>query len=226
MRVHILTLIIILSCRSPLAACCHWEPSPFDDVPRGHWAYGALTQLQNGSLLPCGWSGPRDYSKKILNRYQAAILTAKATERAVMFHRNGRSIRAGDLATLGALATEFERDLGLLQISGTSMKRDVIRLLEEQVANDEHCLPDLGPLLMRLERHIHETDPRREPAPSPPPSNRWRVPERYAIVAPAYVFPTPRPALKLFFALTVALACMAGAACAGRCTTRMLMPIA
>src|SRR5690606_41434726 len=69
-----LLVIVLWAAASPADA------NPFGDVPAGHWAYGALEQLADASLID-GYSSGFFTGARRLTRYEMALSVAGALSR-------------------------------------------------------------------------------------------------------------------------------------------------
>lgn len=81
--------------------------NPFADVPKGHWAYGSLTRLEQDHIL----SGGKDYDgNKIITRYEMAQLVGAA-----LAHKNEYSADVKQ-NVLPQLTEEFAEELNNLGV--------------------------------------------------------------------------------------------------------------
>ena len=91
--------------------------NPFADVPKGHWAYGSLTRLEQDHIL----SGGKDYDgNKIITRYEMAQLVGAA-----LAHKNEYSADVKQ-NVLPQLTEEFAAELNNLGV----------RIAKLEAAND------------------------------------------------------------------------------------------
>ena len=82
--------------------------NPFDDVPKGHWAYSAINQLVKDGVIG-GYSNGTFNGDKPVTRYEMAVIVGKA-----MSNSNKAAVEkatAEDRAALEKLETEFSTEL-------------------------------------------------------------------------------------------------------------------
>lgn len=102
----------------------------FANLPRGHWAYGAIAQAARSDLIP-GFEDP-NWGNHPTNRYQVAVLVSRMLQKAQDHKTHGRSISSDDVSNLESLTIEFADELALLNVKVStledtvaSLKRDV-----------------------------------------------------------------------------------------------------
>ena len=100
----------------------------FTDVPRTHWAYDAIQSAVDAGILQ-GYDG-KFHGKRLLNRYQMAVITAKLLNKAGNA-TGGRAVN-GDvqkmIANLEALTIEFADELALLNVKVSTLEDTVAEL--------------------------------------------------------------------------------------------------
>jgi hypothetical protein len=109
--------------------------APFTDVPRTHWAYDAIQSAVDAGILQ-GYDGKFD-GKKLLNRYQMAVITAKLL--AKTGSATGAPAMTGDvqkmIANLEALTIEFADELALLNVKVSTLENTVAELRNAKACN-------------------------------------------------------------------------------------------
>jgi hypothetical protein len=109
--------------------------APFTDVPRTHWAYDAIQSAVDAGILQ-GYDGKFD-GKKLLNRYQMAVITAKLL--AKTGSATGAPAMTGDvqrmIANLEALTIEFADELALLNVKVSTLEDTVAELRNAKACN-------------------------------------------------------------------------------------------
>ena len=95
--------------------------NPFSDVPRGHWAYDAVTQLAADGVIE-GYGDGTFLGNRNITRYEMAQMVAKALARAP---KDGT-----DRAALDRLAAEFADELSNLgvRVSGLEKYADRVKI--------------------------------------------------------------------------------------------------
>ena len=96
-KIIIVTLIALTMAATGFAA------QTFSDVPRGHWAYDAVSKLAKANLIE-GYDDGTFRGDKSMNRYEFAILTVKAIDR---FDRADEMQKR----TIDQLSAEFAAEL-------------------------------------------------------------------------------------------------------------------
>ena len=76
--------------------------NPFSDVPAGHWAYDAVSQLAQDGIVD-GYGDQTFQGDKNITRYEMAQMVAKAMAKA----NSGAKVSGADKAALDKLAAEF-----------------------------------------------------------------------------------------------------------------------
>ena len=109
--------------------------APFSDVPRTHWAYDAIQKAVDAGILQ-GYDG-KYHGKRLLNRYQMAVIVAKMLDRMKGMPTGGGGM-SGDvrkmIANLEALTIEFADELALLNVKVSTLE-DSFTELKNQVDN-------------------------------------------------------------------------------------------
>lgn len=100
----------------------------FTDVPRTHWAYDSIQAAVEAGILQ-GYDG-KFHGKRLLNRYQMAVITAKMLDKV----GKGGAIAGSDpevkrmIANLEALTIEFADELALLNVKVSTLEDTVAEL--------------------------------------------------------------------------------------------------
>ena len=90
--------------------------NPFSDVPQGHWAYDAVSQLAADGVID-GYGDGTYQGDKTITRYEMAQMVAKA-----MAKENSAS--AADKALIDKLAAEYADELNNLGVRVTNLERN------------------------------------------------------------------------------------------------------
>ena len=88
--------------------------NPFSDVPRGHWAYDAVTQLAADGVIE-GYGDGTFLGNRNITRYEMAQMVAKALARAPQ--------GSTDRAALDRLAAEFAEELNNLGVRVAELEK-------------------------------------------------------------------------------------------------------
>ncbi len=107
----LLTTTLILGAASTTFAAAN----PFTDVPRGHWAYDAVTQLAADGIIE-GYGDGTFLGNRNITRYEMAQMVAKALARAPKATGNNR-------ADLDRLAAEFADELNNLGVRVSELEK-------------------------------------------------------------------------------------------------------
>lgn len=112
-----------------LAGALAAAPDPFSDVPRTHWAYGAVKAAMDAGVLE-GHDG-KFMGDKLVNRYQMAQVVARLLKAA----GSGKALEPYAVKNLEDLSIEFADELALLNTkvatleeSFTALRGDVDKL--------------------------------------------------------------------------------------------------
>ena len=89
--------------------------NPFSDVPRGHWAYDAVTQLAADGVIE-GYGDGTFLGNRNITRYEMAQMVAKAL---------ARNPQGTDRAALDRLAAEFAEELNNLGVRVSELEKYV-----------------------------------------------------------------------------------------------------
>lgn len=98
--------------------------APFADVPANHWAYDAIQKCVDAGILQ-GFDG-QFHGKKLLNRYQVAVIVAKMLDR-----QTGKPIAGKDgkgVENIEALTIEFADELALLNVKVSTLEDSFVEL--------------------------------------------------------------------------------------------------
>ena len=102
--------------------------APFSDVPRTHWAYDAIQKAVSAGILQ-GYDG-KFHGKRLLNRYQMAVITAKILDQAGRGNvgMGGSEDLKKMIANLEALTIEFADELALLNVKVSTLEDTVAEI--------------------------------------------------------------------------------------------------
>ena len=89
--------------------------NPFSDVPAGHWAYDAVTQLAADGIVE-GYGDGTYLGNKTITRYEMAQMIAKAMAK-------GGNATGADKAALDRLAAEFADELNNLGVRVSELEK-------------------------------------------------------------------------------------------------------
>ena len=105
----LMTTLMLGTASTALAAA-----NPFSDVPRGHWAYDAVTQLAADGVIE-GYGDGTFLGNRNITRYEMAQMVAKALARAPQ--------GSTDRAALDRLAAEFAEELNNLGVRVSELEK-------------------------------------------------------------------------------------------------------
>jgi hypothetical protein len=112
----------------------------FSDVPKDHWAYGAVGKIAESGLID-GYSDGTFRGKQAVSRYEFAIVITKALEHYDKADAANKALLdklsaefAAELNTLGTRVTKVEKKLGTFKINGN------MRLRHEYVKNPSEAM--------------------------------------------------------------------------------------
>lgn len=88
--------------------------NPFSDVPEGHWAYDAVSQLAADGVID-GYGDTTFQGNKNITRYEMAQMVARAMAK--------KDVSAADKATLDKLAAEFADELNNLGVRVANLEK-------------------------------------------------------------------------------------------------------
>ena len=106
-----LTTALIVGAASTTFAAAN----PFSDVPAGHWAYDAVTQLAADGIVE-GYGDGTYLGNKTITRYEMAQMVAKAMAK-------GGNVSGADKAALDRLAAEFHDELDNLGVRVSELEK-------------------------------------------------------------------------------------------------------
>ena len=89
--------------------------NPFSDVPAGHWAYDAVTQLAADGIVE-GYGDGTYLGNKTITRYEMAQMVAKAMAK-------GGNVSGADKAALDRLQAEFQDELDNLGVRVSELEK-------------------------------------------------------------------------------------------------------
>ena len=106
-----LTTALIVGAASTTFAAAN----PFSDVPAGHWAYDAVTQLAADGIVE-GYGDGTYLGNRNITRYEMAQMVAKAMAK-------GGNVSGADKAVLDKLASEFGEELNNLGVRVSNLEK-------------------------------------------------------------------------------------------------------
>lgn len=92
---------------------------PFTDVPKGHWAYKAISKLRQDQMIN-GYKG-RYYGDKAFTRYEMAVILSRYFEQLKDAREAIRGSVAKTYPLLEKLSKEFAKELDLLGVKTTDL---------------------------------------------------------------------------------------------------------
>ena len=95
--------------------------NPFSDVPAGHWAYDAVSQLAQDGIVD-GYGDQTFQGDKNITRYEMAQMVAKAMAKANS--NSGAKVSGADKAALDKLAAEFSDELNNLGVRVANLEKN------------------------------------------------------------------------------------------------------
>ena len=97
------------------ASSCFAAANPFSDVPQGHWAYDAVSQLAKDGIIE-GYGDTTFQGNKNITRYEMAQMVAKAMAK--------KDVSAADKAAIDKLAAEFADELNNLGVRVSNLEKN------------------------------------------------------------------------------------------------------
>lgn len=94
---------------------------PFKDVPKGHWAYKAISRLQSEKMIS-GYEG-RYYGQKAFTRYEMAVILSRYFEQLKDARNAIRGSVAKTYPLLEKLSKEFAKELDLLGVKTSTLDK-------------------------------------------------------------------------------------------------------
>lgn len=168
----------------------------FTDVPRSHWAHGAIQQLQTAGLIK--GRGGKFQGGRSFTRYEMAVVLARYLEKLQVAKGSVQQAVNKTYPLIKKLATEFSEELDLLGVKHQDLLARVTSL-ETRADGQRQQIEELRALieenrrqLARLQGGAGDLRPVMHEAPRPPP-------RRELAAAPSYPAPSfrPRPAAPL-----------------------------
>lgn len=105
-------------------------PGAFANLPKGHWAWGAIAQAARSGLVSN--FDESTWGRTPVNRYQVAVLVSQMLQKTKEHEVHGRQASVDDVSNLTTLTNEFADELALLNVkvitledTVASVKRDV-----------------------------------------------------------------------------------------------------
>ncbi len=119
-------IILVLALTAPAMA-----QDPFTDVPADHWAYDAVEELSTSGYMD-GYLDGTFKGRKIVTRYELALILARILHKVQTIERAGGVVPAADEQLIGRLATEFQGELSSLGIRMDEVENRV-KTIEEKL---------------------------------------------------------------------------------------------
>ena len=110
------------------------QGGPLADVPAGHWAYDAVSQLVKDGLI-VGYPDGQFKGNRPMTRYEAAVLTYRAVDQIEAQITAGKAVNQADIDTVRKLMAAFAHEL-------TAVEADVAAL-QSKVGAQSKQLSDL-----------------------------------------------------------------------------------
>jgi hypothetical protein len=86
------------------------QGGPLADVPQGHWAYDAVSQLVKDGLI-VGYPDGQFKGNRPMTRYEAAVLTYRAVDQIEAQITAGKAVNQADIDAVKKLMTAFAKEL-------------------------------------------------------------------------------------------------------------------
>jgi hypothetical protein len=86
------------------------QGGPLSDVPEGHWAYDAVSQLVKDGLI-VGYPDGQFKGNRPMTRYEAAVLTYRAVDQIEAQITAGKAVNQADLDAVKKLMVAFAKEL-------------------------------------------------------------------------------------------------------------------
>ena len=105
------------------------QANPFSDVPRHHWAYGAIQRAVDAGVLE-GYDG-RFHGEKLINRYQMAVIIKRLLDAyggMSSSQMSSSGIGSTELKNLESMMIEFADELALLNVKVSTLEDGFVEL--------------------------------------------------------------------------------------------------
>ena len=86
------------------------QGGPLSDVPQGHWAYDAVSQLVKDGLI-VGYPDGKFKGNRPMTRYEAAVLTYRAVDQIEAQITAGKAVNQADIDAVKKLMAAFAKEL-------------------------------------------------------------------------------------------------------------------
>ncbi|MBI4872852.1 MAG: S-layer homology domain-containing protein [Candidatus Riflebacteria bacterium] len=96
----------------------------FRDVPADHWAYEAVDKLAREGLMQ-GYPDGTFKGKKVVTRYDLAVVVAKILDRVGQIKGNGGTLSPEETLSVSRLTNEFRAELDLLGVRVESLEKRI-----------------------------------------------------------------------------------------------------
>lgn len=113
-KLLITLLVVIFTLSAASMAFAAEKPNPYSDVPTGHWAYQAVTDLYKSGVME-GWDD-KFHGQSTLTRYEIAAITARAMAKA-------DKADAATKAQIEKLSKEFSSELESLGVRVAALEK-------------------------------------------------------------------------------------------------------
>jgi len=100
------------------------QGGPLSDVPQGHWAYDAVSQLVKDGLI-VGYPDGLFKGNRPMTRYEAAVLTYRAVDQIEAQITAGKAVDQADLDAVKKLMAEFAKELKDVEAHVAALQKTV-----------------------------------------------------------------------------------------------------
>lgn len=122
MNTYARKIIVALMCIFILSLTTIASASPFSDVPQGHWAYDAVSQLASNGVLDL--SGHKFDGTKTVTRFEFASLLSKTAEKTI----SEQQLTEKDKELLQRLYAEFHTELQAIGMKIENIDRRLAKM--------------------------------------------------------------------------------------------------
>ena len=116
---------------------------PFDDVPKGHWAYQAVTRLEDSRLM-VGYPYHSFDGRRILTRFEIAQAIIRAVSPVIAKLSGGQATKQ-DYSAFMLLLNEFRDEMAVLGIDADAAKKQAASAVKPQQHDyQDYSIADFG----------------------------------------------------------------------------------
>ena len=100
------------------------QGGPLSDVPQGHWAYDAVSQLVKDGLI-VGYPDGQFKGNRPMTRYEAAVLTYRAVDQIEAQITAGKAVNQADIDAVKKLMAAFAKELKDVEAHVAALQKTV-----------------------------------------------------------------------------------------------------